>query len=239
MGEVITRGHLPHWYMPGAAHFVTYRLAGTLPAEALERLRLKKRQLLERPLPDGVTPAQRRSQTHKQLFVDYDRYLDHHSDVDWLRRPAIAALIRGNLYHHHGKKYYLLAYCIMPNHVQVLLQPLAENSGEEAPRSSFTEPCGEAPDGQSPLSAIMHSLKSYTANKANALLARSGQFWQHESYDHWVRDEAELERIVEYINANPVKANLVQQPHDWYFGSAHDRYLHDGTTSGFLGDLLL
>ena len=34
----------------------------------------------------------------------------------------------------------------------------------------------------------MHSLKSYTADRANALLGQSGQFWLHESYDHWVRD---------------------------------------------------
>ena len=54
----------------------------------------------------------------------------------------------------------------------------------------------------------MHSLKSYTANEANKLLRRTGQFWQHESYDHWVRDEDEMERIVAYINANAVKAGL-------------------------------
>ena len=33
-------------------------------------------------------------------------------------------MVRANLYHHAGKKYQLIAYCIMPNHVHVLLQPL-------------------------------------------------------------------------------------------------------------------
>ena len=59
-------------------------------------------------------------------------------------------------------------------------------------------------------------------------------FWQHESYDHWVRDDEELERIVAYIAANPVKANLVRQPQDWYFCSSHDRFLQDGSAEGFL-----
>jgi hypothetical protein len=63
---------------------------------------------------------------------------------------------------------------------------------------------------------------------------RKGQFWQHESYDHWVRDEEELERIVQYIEANPVDAGLAPRPHDFYWSSAHDRYLTDGDTTGWL-----
>src|SRR5262249_16235738 len=81
----------------------------------------------------------------------------------------------------------------------------------------------------------LHSLKSYTANKVNQLLHRSGQFWQHESYDHWVRDDDELQRIVDYISWNPVKAQLVEQPHDWYFSSAHHRLLHAASRSACLG----
>src|SRR5437868_13312707 len=73
---------------------------------------------------------------------------------------------------------------------------------------------GETADGRGPLAEIMHSLKSYTANRANEILGRSGQFWQHESYDHWVRDDEELERIVAYIAWNPVKANLVREPQE-------------------------
>jgi putative transposase len=80
----------------------------------------------------------------------------------------------------------------------------------------------------------MHSLKSYTAHQANKLLARTGPFWQHESYDHWVRDEDELERIVAYINANSIKAGLADRAHEFCWCSAHDRYLHDGNESGWL-----
>jgi putative DNA methylase len=89
-------------------------------------------------------------------------------------------------------------------------------------------------DSSGPLSEIMHSLKSYTANKINRFLQRAGQLWQHESYDHWVRDEEELERIILYVAWNPVKANLVTKPYEWYFSSAHDRYLQDGQEEGFL-----
>jgi putative DNA methylase len=137
-------------------------------------------------------------------------------------------MIRGNLYHHNGKKYYLLAYCIMPNHVHALLQPTepvkAQSPGEGE----------EVEDARGPLSQIMHSLKSYTANVANRILRRTGAFWQRESYDHWVRDDDELERIVGYIAANPVKAGLVDEPHRWCACSAHDRFLQDGELCGWL-----
>jgi len=246
--ELITRGNLPHWYVSGAAHFVTYRLAGTIPREVLEALTKHKDELLTRPLPQGMSPRERRRLVHKQLFAEYDAYLDANRAIDWLVRPSVAALIRRNLYHHNASKYQLLAYCIMPNHVHVLLQPIvpvdeaARFVGpDEASRFVYddNEPCGELADSQSPLTVIMHSLKSYTAHEANKLLGRTGQFWQHESYDHWIRDDDELERVVAYINANPVKVGLIAQAHEWLFGSAHDRFLHDGDISGFMGNLKL
>jgi putative DNA methylase len=80
----------------------------------------------------------------------------------------------------------------------------------------------------------MHSLKSYTANVANGILNRTGSFWQTESYDHWIRDDRELERVVNYIRGNPVTAALAKSAEDWYWSSCHDRYLYDGDTSAWL-----
>jgi putative transposase len=232
--ETITRRNLPHWYVPGALHFVTYRLAGTMPQEVLLGLRERKRARLGQRLPEGLSVPQHRERVHKLFFAAYDRYLDVTCPIDWLARPAVAALVRGNLHHHNGRKYHLLAYCVMPNHVHVLLQPLDAGPHVRPLAVLADDDEDEQPDARSPLAAIMHSLKSYTAHRANELLGRSGQFWQHESYDHWARDEEEVHRIVDYIAWNPVKANLVKEPHEWFFGSAHDRFLHDGSRLGFL-----
>ena len=57
----------------------------------------------------------------------------------------------------------------------------------------------------------MHSLKSFTGNECNRLLGRGSAFWQDESYDHWVRDDDELHRIIDYVESNPVKAGLVNK----------------------------
>jgi putative DNA methylase len=232
--EIITRRNLPHWYVPGAVHFVTYRLADSIPVHVLQRLHDQRRARLRQPPAEGMTARQHRLQEHKRFFAAYDSYLDRTCKIDWLTIPAVAAVVRGNLLHHNGSKYHLLAYCIMPNHVHALFQPLDLPSGLALPDAEAEPDSGETPDSDSPLSAILHSLKSYTAHKANVLLRRSGQLWQHESYDHWVRDDAELERIVTYIIWNPVKANLVQEPHLWFYGSAHDRFLEDGSTDGYL-----
>ncbi|MEX0868028.1 MAG: hypothetical protein WD030_11775, partial [Pirellulales bacterium] len=93
----------------------------------------------------------------------------------------------------------------------------------------------EVSDQTSPLSRIMQSLKSYTANRANEMLGRSERFWQRESYDHWIRDLDELERIVSYIRGNPVAAGLCEQARDWRYSSAYDRYQRDRSESALVG----
>jgi REP-associated tyrosine transposase len=227
--ETITRRNLPHWYVPGAVHFVTFRLAGTLPRDVIDRLQQHRQRLLN-DRQRTLAASEHRERVHKQLFAAYDAYLDEHLEIDWLRDPRIGSLVRRSLYHLHGDKFLLLAYTIMPNHVHVLFQP---TDSYRAPQAAVL-PVGEYADEESPLSAIMHSLKGFTAHRANKLLSRRGQFWQHESYDHWIRDDDELERVVGYINANAVRANLALRSHDWYWSSAHDRYLIDGDTSGWL-----
>jgi hypothetical protein len=58
-------------------------------------------------------------------------------------------------------------------------------------------------------------LKSYSARESNVLIGRSGAFWHRESYDHAIRDEAELERTIWYIINNPVKPDLCKNWRDW------------------------
>jgi putative DNA methylase len=52
-------------------------------------------------------------------------------------------------------------------------------------------------------------------------LGRTGEpFWQDESHDRWVRNEREFNRIVAYIEENPVSAGLATPPEDWPWSSA-------------------
>jgi hypothetical protein len=126
--EIITRGDLPHWYMPGAAHFVTYRLVDTLPVAVLRRLRAERNHRLIQPPRPGVPDWTHKAHIHKQFFAAYDRYLDQSSSVRWLENPEVAEIIIENLYHHHQVKYQLLEYSVMPNHVHVLLVPIVADA---------------------------------------------------------------------------------------------------------------
>jgi type I restriction enzyme R subunit/putative DNA methylase len=96
--------------------------------------------------------------------------------------------------------YSVHAFVVMSNHVHLLFTP-----STDVPR-------------------IMRGLKGVTAYRANQVLGRKGQrFWQDESFDHWVRSGIEFDRIVSYIEFNPVKAGLVELPGDWPWSSAWGR----------------
>jgi len=63
---------------------------------------------------------------------------------------------------------------------------------------------------------MAQTLKGYTSRDANRLLRRTGEpFWQAESYDHWVRDGRELERIRDNIENKPRDPGLVARPADY------------------------
>ena len=248
--ERVTRGSLPHWYKPGHAHFVTYRLADSIPHVRLKQWREERQHRFGLPIPTGLTIGQHRERAHKLFFEKYDDCLDRHPNVHWLENNAVAEAVRENLYHHHGSLYELIAWCLMPNHAHILIQPSEKglrsttSVATDAGRVSHVADAAsignyrfsdELTDRASVLSRIMHSLKSYTANRANEILGHEGRFWQRESYDHWVRDIDEIERIVDYICVNPVTAGLCKQPHEWRFSSAFDRYMRDGSTCGTVG----
>jgi putative transposase len=68
-----------------------------------------------------------------------------------------------------------------------------------------------------PVADTLRLLKGRTARYCNLELKHTGSFWQHESYDHVVRDDQELERTLRYILTNPVKAGLVKEWKSWPF----------------------
>jgi REP element-mobilizing transposase RayT len=159
---------------------------------------------LYRSLPSNLVRRLRllKNDPGKQ-FLEADTCLDKSlAGPRWLADPEIAgytedAITRGAYLGHFA----LHAYVVMPNHVHVLLEPRV------------------------PLRRITTSLKGVSARDANAILGRTGKpFWQDESFDHWVRNSAELGRIRNYIHANPVKAGLATHPEAWTWSSAHRKW---------------
>ncbi|NQV19403.1 MAG: transposase [Armatimonadetes bacterium] len=196
------RRNLPHYQPEKGIFFITTRLAFTLPEVILNELKEKK-EMFEKALKNVNKKDMKEfiREFHKSYFVKFDEFLDKYNKSPmWLCKLEVAKIIEENLHHWNGKRYLLFAYCIMPNHVHIMLKPL--KTGNNVYES---------------LTKIMFGIKSYTANECNKVLRRSGQFWHHESYDHFVRDAEELGREIDYIAKNPVKAGLVSNWQDWRY----------------------
>ncbi len=195
------RRHLPHFQPRGFTLFITFRLANSLPIDVLERLSQASKHVEDSlsKLPDTPESHRRREQERLALFEKWDDAL-HTTPVGehFLADDRIAAIVADCIRYHDKDWFDLDAYCIMSNHAHLVLTPREK---------SETEDYG--------LAQIMHNIKRNSSKQANLILGRSGPFWQHESYDHVVRDDAELERIVKYVLYNPVKAGLVDDPSKW------------------------
>jgi len=99
----------------------------------------------------------------------------------------------------------------MPNHVHVV----CSLEGFSDSGKSFDVNVGRDAVPTYRVTSIIAGLKKHTALKANKILGRTGPFWQAESYDHVVRDDESLERIVEYVLLNPVSAKLANDWRGW------------------------
>jgi REP element-mobilizing transposase RayT len=103
--------------------------------------------------------------------------------------------------------------------------------GERAQTNSLRYPVGPD-DKESVLAVIMHSLKGYTARQCNTVLGRSGGFWQHESFDHIIRDEPEFARVINYVLNNPLKEGIVDRWPEWKWNYCRPSLVQSGLVRG-------
>ncbi len=181
-----SRGYIPHVDPGEYTQFITFRLADSMPQTVLEKWKAE----LERC---EITDADFRRRI--------ETYLDQNYGSQWLTDPRIASLVQETILNLDGKRYRLIAWVVMPNHVHILIRPL---------------------DGH-PVSEIMQTLKSFTAHECNKILQRRGSFWYKEYFDRYIRNAQHFQATVRYIEENPVKARLCKNPEDWKFSSAYYR----------------
>jgi putative transposase len=196
--EEFYRRKLPHIQPQGATFFVTFRLAGSLPDAVIELLKAEHE--TERL---AATTISEEYVVEKRYFGRFDDQLHQSSGPHYLKLPVLANLVADSLHYRDERVYRLDAFTIMSNHVHAVIAPSQEGVYADDTPKYFK------------LSKIMQSLKRYTAGECNRLLGRQGAFWQAESYDHVVRNEAEWHRIMRYVLDNPVRAGLVSAWHEW------------------------
>ena len=183
------RGYLPHFDFDGLYQNITYRLNDSLSKETLENILL-----------NSESDSNRRKEIEEKLDAGYGSCI--------LKLPLIANMIIENWQYFNEKKYDLIAYVVMPNHVHILIKIYSNSS----------------------ISNIVHSWKSYTSKRIKEILSKEAKNaedlefvdkigWQEDYWDRYIRDEVHYFNAVEYIHNNPVKAGLCENPTDWKFSS--------------------
>lgn len=195
--KIYYRRNLPHFQFDQSYYFITFRLYNSLQREVIDYLknyyRKNKNEILKIKDPD--LRSDKLYELQKRYFGIFDRHLDTNREcINYLCDPRISGIVKKSIEFRDGQDYETIAYCIMPNHVHLLIHV-----------QRFLKP----------LYKIMQSLKRHTGRESNKIINRLGSFWHEESYDHIVRNERELININNYIMNNPVKAGLVSNADDW------------------------
>ncbi len=92
----------------------------------------------------------------------------------------------------------VLAYCLMPNHVHLILVPETKES----------------------LAKLLRKVHGRYARRINRRNAWQGHLWQ-ERFHSFVMDESHLLAAAKYVELNPVRAGLCVSAQEWRWSSAN------------------
>ncbi len=165
--------NLPHLDIKHHYQFITFRTYDSVDAY------LKK--LSKQAIPNR----------QKQLLID--EYLDK-STLGAVLNNDVLELLCVFIKKYHSVLYELIAFCIMPNHVHLLIKPMAD------------------------LDKLMQKLKGGSANQINEVLRRKGSFWAADYYDTLIRDDRHFSTVYRYIKNNPLVLNEAKASTPRFYG---------------------
>jgi putative transposase len=213
-----SRGYIPHFEGVSVIQHVTFRLADSLPKEALEKVEWEL-DLLEKQNSGSTRQAEAWRSLERRKRVE--ELMDAGFGSCLLKESKFARLVEDALKHFDGVRYRLMAWVVMPNHVHVLFEPIAPWT----------------------MAKVVWCWKGFTGRRISEELRRREdegpeaepakrklggptgptQVWFREYWDRFVRNERHMQNVVEYIHQNPVKAGLVSRAEDWLWSSARAR----------------
>lgn len=204
------KNRLPHFQPLGALYFVTFRLHNSIPWQSLDKLLEEfdeKKACLQKEL--GSEEYNKELINLKMQFIEsYNEKIDLiKAGPNYFNLEPIAQILVDQLHAYDGIHYQLLCYVVMSNHVHMII-----DTNERNVRSQIY------------LQSIMKKIKGTSARYCNIALERNGQFWSRESFDVLIRNDAMYRRILNYILANPVKANIVDKWQDYKWIYVIDHY---------------
>ena len=222
--QTVFNSRLPHIAPIGASFFVTFRLADSLPGILMKKLQEEF---------EGSIRHFKNSKGEinwdvvRKLKSKYFKNIDIELDASKygsciLRKNDVAQIVKNKLHQYANQYYDLVAYCIMPNHVHILIDTSIQMQGENGEYES------ELMDDYVQLHKIMNLIKGGASFEINRFLKRKGVLWQKDSYDTYIRNDAHFYLAIQYILQNPVKAGLVKTwelyPHTYLNETLAKRY---------------
>lgn len=96
------------------------------------------------------------------------------------------------------KKAIILAYCLMSNHVHILIRPLSEES----------------------IAKMMQGVTLCYTQYFNREKGRTGRLWESRYYSTIIEEERYLWAVSKYIETNPIRAGITKRPEDYLYSSA-------------------
>ena len=190
------RGRLPHGEKEEGLYFITIHLADSLPRSVRAKI-AEHRRILDATQQSDTQPHPEQEATlavysRARIEEYFDRGGGSCPFADHRIAGAMAAALRSR----EGKHYRLLAWCVMPNHVHVVIRLFA---GRE-------------------LEGVVKAWKNFSAKAANHALGQKGRFWPREYYNRPIRNGNELGRAIRYVVENPSRAGLENWAWVWSGG---------------------
>lgn len=183
--QIRKRNRMPHWDAQHAIYFLTFNLFDAIPRAVADALRAEAQAQLEHiRTSKGFVTSGEHAAINEWLRAKTGEKLDDGRGSCFMLNPAVGEIVANSLMHFDNVRYELLCWCVMPNHVHVVTTPFE------------------------PVAEIVHSWKSFSSKRSNAVLRRSGAFWLEDYHDHCVRDSEELSRTIDYVFHNPEAAGL-------------------------------
>ena len=191
--HIRNRGRLPHWEKEEGLYFLTLHQADSLPRAVIAKI-AERHRILQAAKENNVhllpeQEAHLAAYSQPRIEEYFDRGVGSCAFMDQRVAGSMAAALRFR----EGKHYRLLAWCVMPNHVHVVVRLFP---GRE-------------------LATVVKAWKTFSAKAANHALESKGRFWHRDYYDLLIRNGDESARAIRYVAENPAKARLKDWPWVW------------------------
>ena len=179
--------YLPRWSVDRAVYHVAFHLADAIPVPE----RAKWREIRESLVAVARQVKRELTQDERALLkAAYDerieRYLASGNGACLLRDMATVEAVGGILEYGNGKDYALHCWCVMPNHLHVVV----------------------AFEKADDLSRTVARWKRISAHQINRLAGRKGPVWMDDAYTRIIRSQEEYRHQLSYVWNNPESARL-------------------------------